>query len=147
MKDFIVKKVSLEESLKVFPKIVEFDRKEAGTVEFCNNKINGLDNIILSAYVDEESVGYLISYEKNGDFYCWVVGVDPKYRRKGILTSMMNIFEEYAKKEGYSKITLKTLNNKREMLSYLVKNNWNFTKVIVKNNILENEILLEKTLN
>ena len=146
MEKFIVKKTSLEESLKVFPKIVEFNRKEYGTVEYCNNRIKDIDNLILSAYVDEENVGYLIGYEKEGALYCWVAGVEPKYRRKGILTAMMKEFEAYAKKQGYKKMTLKTMNDKREMLSYMVKNNWNFIEVIPSEIIIENEILLEKEL-
>ena len=144
MKNFIIKETSLEEALKVFPKIVEFDRKEAGTVEFCNNKLKDLDTLFLSAYVEDKNVGYLIAYDKKDSFHCWVSGVDPNYRRKGIHTEMMNKFELYAKKHGYNKVTLKTMNNKREMLSYMVKNNWNFTKVIPKTDIMENEILLEK---
>lgn len=57
---------------------------------------------------------------------------------------MMNIFEERAKNLGYNKISLKTLNNKREMLSYLVKNNWNFIEVIKNDNVILNEIIAEK---
>lgn len=146
MKKFEIKETSLEEALKVFPKIVEFNRTEAGTIEFCNNKIKDLDYLILSAYVNNQNVGYFIAYEKDRNFYCWVVGVDPNYRRIGILTEMMKIFEEYAKKQGYNKLTLKTMNNKREMLNYIVKNNWNFVQIIAKENILDNEILLEKTI-
>ncbi len=40
--------------------------------------------------------------------------------------------------------SLDTLNNKREMLSYLVKNNWNFADIIKKNDIVLNEIEAEK---
>lgn len=144
MSNFIIKETNLEEALKIFPKIVEFDRKEAGKADYCNNRLKNLDNIILASYVENIIVGYLIGHEKEGNFYCWVVGVDPNYRRKGIFTAMMKKFEEYAKKQGYKKVTLKTLNNKREMLNYMVKNNWNFIKIYPKDNVRENEILLEK---
>lgn len=145
MKDIIIKEVSLEEALKVFPKIKEWDRPEAGTFEYCNKRIcNSKHHIILAAYVDNENAGYLIGYEKNCSFYCWVVAVEEKYRRMKILTRMMDIFENRAKQLGYSEITLKTLNNKREMLSYLVKNKWNFVEIIKKKNITQNEIIVEK---
>ena len=49
---------------------------------------------------------------------------------------------DWAKKEGYQNVTIKTRNDKRNMLSYLVKNGWNFTKVKEKDNILNNEIYL-----
>ena len=57
---------------------------------------------------------------------------------------MMSIYEEFAKNNNYKKFTLKSVNNKRAMLSYLVKNNWNFVEVIKKDNININEILVEK---
>ena len=84
MSNFIIKETNLEEALKIFPKIVEFDRKEAGKVDYCNNRLKNLDNIILASYVENIIVGYLIGHEKKGNFYCWVVGVDPNYRRKGM---------------------------------------------------------------
>lgn len=146
MKEIVIKEVSLEEALKVFPRIKEWDRPEAGTIEYCNNRIGNCKHIILAAYVDNENVGYLIGYDKNNSFYCWVVAVDENYRRIGILTQMMNIFENRAKQFGYNKITLKTLNNKREMLSYLVKNKWNFTDIIKNENVIHNEIIAEKTI-
>ena len=73
------------------------------------------------------------------------MAVDKRYRRNGILTKMMNIFENRAKDLGHNKVTLKTLNNKREMLSYLIKNDWNFSDILINDNdILLNEIKAEK---
>ena len=142
--DIIIKETSLEESLKVFCKIPEWDRPEAGEVDFCEKQINGRKSLVLSAYVNDHNVGYLIAYEKNNTFYCWVAAIDPNYRRIGILTKMMNIYEDYAKNNHYKKLTLKTINNKRAMLCYLVKNHWKFVEVIKKDNIDLNEILVEK---
>lgn len=142
--NFVVKETSLEESLKVFTKIPEWNRPEAGTVDYCLKRINGRDNLILSAYVNNENVGYFIAYEENGDFYCWVAAIVPEYRRMGILKEMLNICTKYAKEHGYHKLTAKTMNNKRELLYFAVKNGWNFVKVVPMNNILENEIFIEK---
>ena len=142
--NILVKETSLKESLKVFNKIPEFDRQEAGTVEYCEKRINNRDCLILSAYANEDNVAYLIAYEKNNCFYCWVAAVVPSFRKLGILSKMMRIYEEYAKKNNYKEITIKTDNSKREMLNYLVKNNWNFVDVITKNDIKDNEIILKK---
>lgn len=146
--NIIIKETSLEEALKVFPKIKEFDRPEYATKEFCSNKIGNAKHIILAAYINDSIAGYLIGYDKNNDhsFYCWLAGVDNNYRRLGILSQMMQQFEDFAIKEGYQKITIKTVNDKRAMLSYLVKNNWNFTSVITKDKVSLNEITLEKTI-
>lgn len=144
LKKFVIQEVSLAEALKVHPKIKEWDRPEAGTVEYCSNRMGESKQLILGAYIDDEIIGYLIAYEKNESFYCWVTAVDDRYRRIGILTEMMRIYEEYAKELGYDKLTLKTLNNKREMLSYLANNHWNFINIIKNNDILLNEIEVEK---
>lgn len=146
MINYVIKEVSLEEALKVHPKIDEWDRPEAGRVEYCSNRIGDSKSIILGAYVDEEIIGYLIGYERDESFYCWLAAVDKRFRRNGILTEMMKLFENHAKELGYNKVTIKTVNNKREMLSYLVKNNWNFTEVITNEETILNEIKAEKNL-
>ncbi len=144
MEDIIIKEVSLEEALKIHPKIEEWDRPEAGTVSYCTQKMGKARNLILGAYRNDEIVGYLIAYEKNNRFYCWLTAVDKQYRKRGILTEMMKLFEKRAKVLGYNKVTLKTVNNKREMLSYLIKNHWNISDIIKKDTIALNEILVEK---
>ena len=142
--DILVKETTLKESLKIFNKIPEFDRHEYGTVEYCKKRINNRDNLILSAYANEDNVAYLIAYEDNKSFYCWVAAVEPSFRQKGILSKMMKIYEDYAKKNNYKEISIKTDNNKREMLNYLVKNNWYFVDVIKNCDLKNNEILLKK---
>ena len=140
----LVKETTLRESLKIFNKIPEFDRYEYGTVEYCKKRINNRDRLILSAYVNEDNVAYLIAYEDNKSLYCWVVAVEPSFRRKGILSKMVKIYEEYARNNNYKEISIKTDNNKREMLNYLVKNNWNFADIIKNGDLRNNEILLKK---
>ncbi len=89
-------------------------------------------------------IGY--EKEKNGSFYVWLAGVDYRYRRLGALTKMFDYFSVWVEEEGYICITIKTRNDKRNMLSYLIKNGWNFTKVEEKEDILKNEIYLIKEL-
>ena len=146
MENIVIKEVQLGEALKVFPKIIEFDRKEAGTVDYCKERIGNSICLILAAYVNNDNAGYLIAYEKESDFYCWCVGVSPEFRRLGLLSKMMEEYEDFAKKHNFNKVTIKTVNDKRAMLAYLVKNNWYFTEVLEKNDITKNEIRLEKEL-
>lgn len=143
MNKYIIKEVDLEEALKVYPKIDEWNRPEASNVDYCEKHMSD-KRLILGSYVNDEIIGYLLAYEKNNSFYCWITAVDKRYRRRGILTEMMNHFIEHAKRLGYKKVTLKTLNNKREMLSYIVKNNWNFTDIIKSKNVCLNELRAEK---
>lgn len=147
MKEITIKEVTLKEALEVFSKIPEWDRPEAGTVEYCEKRTKDKENIVLAAYAEDKIVGYLIGYEKDNSFYCWVAAVIKEYRRRKILTKMMEMFENRAQSLGYNQVTIKTLNNKREMLSYLIKNNWNFTEIIKNDDdIILNEIKAQKKL-
>lgn len=53
---------------------------------------------------------------------------------------------KWAKEKHYDKIKIKTRNNRREMLGYLVKYGFFFTEVVQHPNIDDNRILLEKKL-
>ena len=56
----------------------------------------------------------------------------------------MNYVFSWAKDEGFSKITIKTRNNRREMINFLSKNDFNFMFVEQKEDVRENRIELEK---
>lgn len=137
----------IETILKVHPNIIEFDDPNA-PASFFLEKYQNRKHLVIGAYFNREPIGYLIGYEKeqNGSFYAWLGGVDYRYRKQGAFTKMFDYFFEWAKHEDYQRVTVKTRNDKRNMLSYLVKNNWNFIKVKEKENILNNEIYLTKEL-
>ena len=103
--------------------------------------------MIIVAYYNDAPIGYIIGYDKFEDdesFYCWMAGVDINYRRLGALKALMNYQIKWAKEKGYKKLKIKTRNNRREMLNFLVKNDFNFISVEEKENIRENRINLEK---
>jgi len=145
MKNIIIKESTIEEVIKVHRKITEFyshnEPKEYFTGRYGNKK-----KLIIVAYLNNSPAGYLIGYDKSNDgsFYCWIVGVDPKYRQMGILKKLMDYLIKWAKKQGYKKIKLSTWNSFRAMLSYLVKYNFMFVKVIPGKTIENNQIKLEK---
>ncbi|MBN1386167.1 GNAT family N-acetyltransferase [Candidatus Woesearchaeota archaeon] len=88
----------------------------------------------------------MASYDryKDGSFYCWMTGVKPEYRGKGVLKLMMDHLMKWAKKEGYKSIKIKTRNNRREMLAYLVKYGWNILEIDDRGSVEENRIISEK---
>jgi ribosomal protein S18 acetylase RimI-like enzyme len=106
------------------------------------------EKIILVAYLNGQPVGYMISYDKyrDGSFYCWMTGVEPDFRRKGVLTKMMDYLNDWAIKHNYESIKLKTRNNRREMLNYLIKNEFNMLNVETNPAVEDNKILFEKKL-
>lgn len=141
-----VREVSIEEVLKVHKNIIEFDEMSSKKEVF-EDRYKGKQNLIIVAYYNDFPIGYIIGYDRfedNESFYCWMAGVDVNYRRLGALKALMEYQIKWAKEKGYKKLKIKTRNNRREMLSFLVKNDFNFTSVEEKENIRENRINLEK---
>ena len=145
--DIIVKEVSIEEAVKVNRNVIEFDGKDTTKEDF-EKRYVGKDNLIIVAYYKNIPIGYIIGYDRDNDgsFYCWMAGVDNNYRRLGALTTLMNYQMNWAKNKGYNKLKIRTRNNRREMLSFLVKNGFNFVSVEQRDDITENRINLEHDL-
>lgn len=145
--DIIVKEVSIEEAVKVNRNVIEFDGKDTKAEDF-ERRYQDKKKLIIVAYYENVPIGYIIGYDRDNDgsFYCWMAGVDNNYRRLGALTSLMNYQMNWAKKKGYNKLKIRTRNNRREMLSFLVKNDFNFVSVEQRDDITENRINLEHSL-
>lgn len=143
-KNIVIKEDSIEVAVKVNATIVEFDKPYDKA--YFEDRCRDSANLILVAYINNQPAGYMVSYDKNNDgsFYCWMAGVDPLFRRLGLLNQMMQYLFDWAKNKSYSKITIKTRNNRREMLSYLVKSGFNFVEVQSQPSIEDSRILLEK---
>jgi len=127
--------------------VIEFSDDVNLNKEYFENRYQNKEHVKIVAYLNDIPIGYIVGYDKFNDgesFYVWMAGVDYKYRKKGALTKLMQYQIDWAKRQGYSKLKIKTRNARREMLSFLVKNGFNFTEVEKKENIIENRINLEK---
>lgn len=143
-----IKEVGIEEAIKVHSNVLEFDNLNPKK-EYFENRYKNRNKVIIVAYYKNIPIGYIIGYDKFEDkksFYCWMAGVDNNYRRMGALKALMEYQINWAKSYGYTKLKIKTRNNRREMLSFLVKNDFYFTSVEEKENIEDNRINLEKLL-
>jgi ribosomal protein S18 acetylase RimI-like enzyme len=146
-KEIIIKEDTIESVLPVNATITEFD--EPNTKAFFEERYGDRTKLILVAYVDDQPAGYLVSYDKDqdGSLYCWMTGVDPRFRRIGVLKKLMQSLFDWAKERGYQKITIKTRNKLKEMLAYLIGAGFDITEVQIMTSIEENRIFLEKTIN
>jgi len=146
-KETIVKEDSIEAALLVNATITEFDKPN--TKEFFEERYGDRDKLILVAYVDDQPAGYLVSYDKDqdGSFYCWMTGVDPRFRRIGILKKMIQSVFDWAKERGYHCIRIKTRNSRREMLAYLIGAGFNAIEVQTMPTTEDNRVLFEKEIN
>ena len=139
----VVKEVDITEAVTINKTIPEFDPYSR---EYFAERLKNTDDLVIAAYIRGNLAGYLIGYDRfhDGSFYCWMTGVDPAFRRKGVLTALMGYQAEWARKRGYTKIKIKTRNTLRAMLAFLVNYGFYFTEVVQYPDIRENRILLEK---
>ena len=140
-----IKETSLQEAIKVNKQIPEFDIKDK-EADYFEEHYKGKEYLILVAYYNNQAAGYMISYDKfnDGSIYCWLAAVIPKFRKNGILKALMEYLTNWSKNKGYNKVKIKTRNKCRSMLSFLVKNNFQFTNVIKQEEIKENRIQAER---
>lgn len=145
--NIVVREVPIDEAVKVNRNVIEFDGKDTKAEDF-ERRYQDKDKLIIVAYYENVPIGYIIGYDRDNDgsFYCWMAGVDNNYRRLGALTTLMNYQMNWAKNKGYNKLKIRTRNNRREMLGFLVKNGFNFVSVEQRDNITENRINLEHDL-
>lgn len=144
--EIIIKEVPIDEVVKVSATIVEFD--EPYSKNYFEERYGSKDKLIIVAYLDNQPVGYIVGYDKlnEGSFYCWMAGVNPDFRKRGILKDLMDYQEQWAKNKGYKKIKIKTRNNCRGMLSYLVRYGFYIIEVVQYSNTKDNRILFEKNI-
>ena len=104
--------------------------------------------LVIVAYVGGQPAGYIVGYDKfnDGSFYCWMAGVNPKFRRMGVMKALMSYQEKWAKKNGYNKIRIKTRNSRREMLSYLIKYGFYIVGLTEYPDVKDNKILFERSI-
>ena len=141
-KKIIAKEVPIEEVVKVNRTIKEFEPYEKEYFE------KNVLRLVIVAYVGGQPAGYIVGYDKfkDGSFYCWMAGVNPKFRRMGVMKALMSYQEKWAKKNGYNKIKIKTRNNRREMLSYLIKYGFYIIGLTKYPDVKDNKILFERSI-
>ena len=145
---FTIKEGNLDDVVKINAAVHEMDTSY--DKHYFYSRIKGKDPLVLVAYINDIAAGYTISYNRDtdGSYYCWMAGVDPEYRRLGILSGLLKTTGGYAKKMGYKVLRIKTRNKHRNMLTYLIKEGFNVIGFDPKDNtnVLENRVLFEKTL-
>lgn len=116
--------------------------------EYFTDRLGNKDYLDIVAYHKDKPVGYMLGYDRynDGSFYCWMAGVMPEFRRMGVLSKMMAALFAWSRENGFETIRIKTRNDKRAMLSFLIKNNFNFLAIEKKESLLEYKISLIKYL-
>ncbi len=142
-----IKEVPIEEVLKVNATVPEWD--ESYTKTYFKERYKGKKKLVIVAYLDGQPAGYLVGYDRfdDGSFYCWMTGVDPRFRRRGLLKSLMEYEDRWAQRKGYKKIVIKTRNRRREMFLYLVKYGFNAIRIEEHPEVEDYRIYFEKAIS
>lgn len=142
-----IKPVSIEDAYQIHLQIPEF-KDRVPLEKFQAQLATTSDQHIVIAYLSEKPIGYMVSYDrfKDGSIYCWMTGVTPEARGQGALKVMIADLIEWAKAKNFQELKIKTRNARREMLNFLVKNDFNFLEVEQRKLLKNHRILLNKIL-
>lgn len=146
MSQVSVAKATIESVVEITKSIPEFSPSYAKS--YFEDRYLGHRHLIIVGSAGGHQAGYIVGYDRDqdGSFYLWMAGVNPSYRRLGVLTSLMGYAENWARENGYKQLKIKTRNNRRAMLAYLVKQGYLFTDVEPHDDLLENRVELIKPL-
>lgn len=144
---FQIKKGSIEDAVAVSNQIPELENPHAK--EVYKNRMKGKKHLILIAHAEGKMVGFKVGYDKFEDgknFYTWMGGILPAFRKKGIAAALAKEQEIWITQNGFQNVVLKTRNKHRGMLILAIKNNFKIIEIEPKENISEHRILLKKNL-
>lgn len=144
--NFSIREGSITEAVAIAKQIPEFVNPHP--IAEYEKRLNGVKHLILIAYVDERLIGFKVGYEReqDGSFYSWMGGVLSQIRRSGVAWQLAIAQEEWAKKNGYTKIVFKTRNRLKAMLLFALKNGFHIIAVEARETVEENRITLIKYL-
>lgn len=103
--------------------------KEPYSLKQYQDKLKGMEPIILIAKEDEELAGDSISFGRDNSFYVWILGVNKKHRGKGIGSSLLDKNEQFAQESGYESISAKVYNVSENMQHLLKQRGYEVVKV------------------
>ncbi|KAL6071042.1 GNAT family N-acetyltransferase [Balamuthia mandrillaris] len=152
---FAASEGSVERALLVHNLVEEFDKWTEQNFEERLSSPTAAPVVLIASTTQNcaeegpQDVGYTVGYDryKDGSYYCWMAGVANGYRRHGVLTLLMSKLEEWAKAKGYKALRIKTRNNRREMLGFLVKKGWDFIDIEKHPSVSDHRLVLQKMIS
>lgn len=140
----IIKVSDIATAVKISQAIPEFIGPPP-TAEY-EKRLSKVPHLILVAYDGTKAIGFKVGYERNGEFYSWMGGVLPSYRRRSIARRLAQTQEEWAREQGYKSVTFKTRNQHKNMLLFALRQGFNIIGFKEKGDVLTNRIILQKIL-
>jgi GNAT superfamily N-acetyltransferase len=117
---------TIDDVLAVDTKIPEFDGRT--TFNKIVGKLSGKASLILIASHNQLPIAYKVGYAvSKTEFYSWLGGVAPDYRKQGIATQLRQQQEAWALTHGYKAISVKSMNRYPAMLQMLISSGYQIT--------------------
>ena len=111
-------------------------------------RISNKQNLILIAKAGDIPIAYKIGYEiSKTEFYSWLGGVVPAYRKQGVATKLREKQESWALNSGYTEISIKSMNRYPAMLQLLISSGFQLSGYEDNGNPLVSKICFVKTLD
>ena len=145
--NYQIKKGSIQDAVTVSLQVPEL--KNPHPKEIYEDRLSGKKHLILIAYCEGQMIGFKVGYDKFQDgenFYTWMGGVLPTFRKKGVAEALAKTQEKWIKENGFQNVILKTRNQHQGMLIFAIKNNFKIIDLEPRENIEEYRILLKKKL-
>ncbi len=144
--NFDIREGSHLEAYHVACEIPEFGNQAYDLEEYKRRLVNS--HHILIGFYENQPVGFKAGYQRGeqGQFYSWMGGVLPAFRRYGLAEELALKQEQWARQQGYTSVWFKTRNRNREMLQFALARGFNVVEVQKKPNIEDFRIILEKSL-
>lgn len=117
---------TIEELISIDLLVPEFEQKH--TIEKLRERLADKANLILVARENGRPIAYKLGYEiSSNEFYSWLGGVLPQYRKQGIATKLREAQENWAVENGYKRISVKSMNQFPAMLQLLIGSGYQIT--------------------
>lgn len=137
---------TITDVLAVDAQIPEFDGRT--TANKLMNKLANKANLILIASHNDKPVAYKVGYALSStEFYSWLGGVCPKYRKQGVATELRKRQELWALENGYSSICVKSMNQYQAMLQLLISSGYYISGYEDNGCVANSKIIFIKYLN
>ena len=144
MTPYVIEEGHLDAVELLLGRVPEFDIPP--TIDDIRFRIKDVPHLILTAHAEGLPVGFKIGYNRDGRFYSWLGGVDARFRQQGIASHLADYQEQWARKQGYKTIWMKTRNRFPQMLLMATQRGFRITSLHPRDEIGEHRIVLEKSL-
>ena len=145
VKNIEVREGSIDEIIDIASQIPEF--KDPYRQSEYNTRLKGKKYLALVATSHKRLVGFKLGYGiENETLYSWFGGVLPNYRQCGVAKLLAKYQEEWAKKQGFCRVRVKTRNSFTPMLLFAIKSGFYIVDLERHSESKEHRIVLEKEL-